>query len=107
MSKEERERDIRRQRERLIKQKEFLTDILSKIEKQILALQVERLHLRSTLFGTNTGCSNQEISNTPVRNNSMEIESVTNNPTKQLDLSLPSIQYDFEEEVDEDDESSS
>jgi len=27
-------------RERLTKQKEFLTDILSKIEKQILALQV-------------------------------------------------------------------
>lgn len=27
-------------RERLIKQKEFLVDILSKIEKQILALQV-------------------------------------------------------------------
>lgn len=40
MSKEAREMEIRRQRERLVKQKEFLTDILSKIEKQILALQV-------------------------------------------------------------------
>jgi hypothetical protein len=32
--------EITQYRERLTKQKEFLTDILSKIEKQILALQV-------------------------------------------------------------------
>lgn len=32
--------DMAQYRERLMNQKEFLTDILSKIEKQILALQV-------------------------------------------------------------------
>lgn len=42
MSKEGRfsSQELQQYRERLIKQKEFLTDILSKIEKQILALQV-------------------------------------------------------------------
>lgn len=44
MSKEGRSKneELQQYRERLIKQKEFLTDILSKIEKQILALQVRR-----------------------------------------------------------------
>lgn len=36
----------------------------------------------------------------------MEIESVSKDSTKQLDLSLPT-QYDFEEEIEEDDESNS
>lgn len=65
------------------------------------------MHLRSTLFGTNTECSSQETLNTPVRNNHMEIESVSKDSTKQLDLSLPPTQYDFEEEIEEDDESNS
>lgn len=42
MSKEARifPHEMAQYRERLMSQKEFLTDILSKIEKQILALQV-------------------------------------------------------------------
>jgi len=42
MSKEARisQNEMAQYRERLMSQKEFLTDILSKIDKQILALQV-------------------------------------------------------------------
>jgi len=93
-------------RERLMSQKEFLTDILSKIEKQILALQVERLHLRNTLVGSEY--SGQEIlPDTSTKKNSMKIKPVDDpeDLTKQLDLSVIPSLNNFEEETEDDDTS--
>ncbi|KYN32139.1 hypothetical protein ALC56_13517 [Trachymyrmex septentrionalis] len=91
-------------RERLRNQKEFLTDILSKIEKQILALQVERLHLRNTLLGSEY--SGQEIlPHASVKNNRVKIEPVVDdskNLTEQLDLSVAPSINNFEEETEDD-----
>ncbi|XP_029663345.1 uncharacterized protein LOC115235590 [Formica exsecta] len=97
--------DMAQYRERLLNQKEFLTDILSKIEKQILALQVERLHLRNSLLGSK--CSGQEIlPDVSIRNNYVKIEPVTkdsNDLTQQkLDLSIEPSLNDFEEFEDDD-----
>jgi len=93
-------------RERLMNQKEFLTDMLSRIEKQILALQVERLHLRNTLLGS--GRSGREIlPDTSKQNNCVKIEPITDDPkdlTEQLDLSVAPSLNNFEEEETEDDE---
>ncbi|KYM78918.1 hypothetical protein ALC53_10652 [Atta colombica] len=91
-------------RERLRNQKEFLTDILSKIEKQILALQVERLHLRNTLLGSEY--SRQEIlPDASIKNNCVKIEPVddSKNLTEQdLDLSVAPSINNFEEETEDD-----
>ncbi|XP_050446429.1 uncharacterized protein LOC126849016 [Cataglyphis hispanica] len=98
--------DMAQYRERLMSQKEFLTDILSKIDKQILALQVERLHLRNSLLGSK--CSGQEIlPDVSIRNNYVNIEPVTkdsNDDLKQqkLDLSVKPSLNDFEEFEDDD-----
>ncbi|KAL6440440.1 hypothetical protein ACFW04_003159 [Cataglyphis niger] len=98
--------DMAQYRERLLSQKEFLTDILSKIDKQILALQVERLHLRNSLLGSK--CSGQEIlPDVSIRNNYVNIEPVTkdsNDDLKQqkLDLSVKPSLNDFEEFEDDD-----
>ncbi|XP_011148721.1 uncharacterized protein LOC105188785 [Harpegnathos saltator] len=112
MNKEKQERrfssqELHQYRERLIKQKEFLTEILSKIEEQIAALQVERLHLRKTLLGTE--CTNQEISpNSSQRNNKIKTEPVMNDTNlqdlseQQLDLSVPTSLNLFEEEIEDD-----
>ena len=92
-------------RERLISQKQFLTDILSKIEKQILALQVERLHLRNSLLGSKR--SKQEIlPNVPIKTDCVKIEPVTEDPNdltqQKLDLSMAPSLNDFEEFEDDD-----
>ncbi|KYN02797.1 PREDICTED: uncharacterized protein LOC108773953 [Cyphomyrmex costatus] len=93
-------------RERLRSQKEFLTDILSKIEKQILSLQVERLHLRNTLLGSEY--SGQEIlPDASIKNNCVKNEPVVDdskNLTEELDLSIAPSINDFEEETEDDDQ---
>ncbi|XP_024874670.1 uncharacterized protein LOC112456400 [Temnothorax curvispinosus] len=106
MSKEARisPHEMAQYRERLMNQKEFLTDILSKIEKQILALQVERLHLRNTLLGSEY--SGREIlPDASTKNNCVKIESADDpkNLTEQLDLSVPPSVNNFEEETEDDD----
>ncbi|XP_032664539.1 uncharacterized protein LOC116841105 [Odontomachus brunneus] len=108
MSKEGRfsSHELQQYRERLIKQKEFLTDILSKIEKQILALQVERLHLRNSLFGAE--CTGQAIlPDSPDKSSNVKIEPMNDvNPQdfnkQQLDLSVPISYNNFEEETEDD-----
>ncbi|XP_014486349.1 PREDICTED: uncharacterized protein LOC106750488 [Dinoponera quadriceps] len=105
--------ELQHYRERLIKQKEFLSDILSKIEKQIIALQVERLHLRNTLLGTDLKQSMDEnlLSDSLEKNNSVKVEPGTSDINsqdlndQQLDLSVPASINHFEEEI-EDDETS-
>ncbi|XP_011639096.1 uncharacterized protein LOC105428458 [Pogonomyrmex barbatus] len=92
-------------RERLVNQKEFLTNILSKIEKQILALQVERLHLRNTLLGTER--PEQEIlPDVSMENKYIGTKQITDDPkdlTQQLDLSVTPSINNFEEETEDDD----
>ncbi|GAB1865944.1 hypothetical protein CAJAP_07023 [Camponotus japonicus] len=91
-------------RERLMHQKQFLTDILSKIEKQILALQVERLHLRNSLLGSK--CQGQEIlPDVSTKNKCVKVEPVTEDSSdltqQKLDLSIaPSLN---DEELEDDD----
>lgn len=108
MSKEKRfsSQELQQYREQLIKQKEFLVDILSKIEKQILALQVERLHLRNSLFGGE--CTGQEIlPDAPEKKTNVKTEPTNDaNPQnlneQQLDLSIPVSFNNFEEEIEDD-----
>ncbi|XP_012527974.1 uncharacterized protein LOC105831970 [Monomorium pharaonis] len=91
-------------RQRLMNQKEFLTDILSKIDKQILALQVERLHLKNTLLGSEY--SRREIlPDSATRNNFVKTELITDEPknlTEELDLSVEPTFSKFEEETEDD-----
>ncbi|KAL0116167.1 hypothetical protein PUN28_011195 [Cardiocondyla obscurior] len=89
-------------RERLLSQKQFLTDILSKIDKQILALQVERLHLRNTLLGSEY--PEEEIlpnTSTKVNNSHVKIELDDPNELKKLDLSVTNLNNYDEETEDE------
>lgn len=93
--------DMVQYRDRLLNQKQFLTDVLSQIDKQILALQVERLHLRNSLLG-NSKCSGQEIlPDLSVKNNSVKNEPVKENSNdlaqQKLDLSLAPSLNDLEE----------
>ncbi|XP_011157761.1 uncharacterized protein LOC105194515 [Solenopsis invicta] len=93
-------------RERLMSQKEFLTDILSKIDKQILALQVERLHLKNTLLGTEYS-AREILPDAMTKSNCVKIEPVTDesrNLTKQLDLSVAPAFDNFDEETEDEDQ---
>ncbi|XP_020279985.1 uncharacterized protein LOC109852852 [Pseudomyrmex gracilis] len=109
MSKESKQktREIEDYRERLIKQKEFLKEILAKVEKQILALEVERLHLKNTLIGT-AHSSTKTAPKDPLATGSLKSSNkqTTDNSTPQteqeLNLDVPTVNNDFEEEVEDD-----
>ncbi|XP_011695897.1 PREDICTED: uncharacterized protein LOC105454736 [Wasmannia auropunctata] len=89
-------------RERLMNQKEFLTDVLAKIEKQILALQVERLHLRNTLLGSYS--VREILPDTSTKNKRVKTErDDPKNLTEQLDLSVATSLNNCEEETEDDD----
>ncbi|XP_011870660.1 PREDICTED: uncharacterized protein LOC105563574 [Vollenhovia emeryi] len=104
MSKEARisAQEMTQYRERLMGQKEFLTDILSKIDKQILALQVERLHLRNTLLGAEYP-GREILPDASTKDKLMKIEPVDDAPdlTKQLDLSVAPLVNNSEESEDD------
>ncbi|EZA56431.1 hypothetical protein DMN91_010318 [Ooceraea biroi] len=114
MDNEAQTHEMTQYRARLMRQKEFLTDILSKIEKQILALQVERLHLRNTLLGADylnretsqsKNVSDEAVTKTSAKTESVMMMSDTENSdfTKhELDLSvLPHGLNNFQEESEE------
>ncbi|XP_035731644.1 uncharacterized protein LOC118445816 [Vespa mandarinia] len=84
----------------LLEEKNFLTDILSKLDKQIHALQVEQLHLLSVI---NTKSNASDICKDTDQALSLQPTN-SDQPTKQkpLDLSVP-VLMDFKEEESEDD----
>ncbi|XP_046820454.1 uncharacterized protein LOC124424908 [Vespa crabro] len=84
----------------LLEEKNFLTDVLSKLDKQIHALQVEQLHLLSVI---NTKSNVSDICKDTDQVLSLQPTN-SDQPTKQkpLDLSVP-VLMDFKEEESEDD----
>lgn len=69
-------------------------------------MQVERLHLRNTLLGSEP-TSTEVLPDVSVKNECTTTEQVTDNRdltnlnTQQLDLSMPLVQNDFEEEIED------
>lgn len=85
----------------LLEEKNFLTDVLSKLDKQIHALQVEQLHLLSVI---NTKSNPSDVCKDTDQALPLQATS-SNQSTKQkpLDLSVPVLMNFKEEESEEDD----